>query len=95
MRIVGGRTVTSVFISQVHHIFTRGDIAEIINLQPKGNEAKAYQVKQIRNIIVKHISSIVPRKSIIVNPYSGVDSVRNHLFGIGHSVFLVDLSGDF
>ena len=34
-----------------HHIFTRPDIGEIINLQPKGNKAKPYQVRQIRNII--------------------------------------------
>ena len=37
-----------------HHIFARGDIAEIINIQPKGNSAKPYQVKQIRNIILKY-----------------------------------------
>jgi hypothetical protein len=37
-----------------HHIFTRRDIAEIINLQPKGSEAKAYQVKQIRSIMIKY-----------------------------------------
>ena len=28
-----------------HHIFTRTGIDEIINLQPKGNKAKPYQVK--------------------------------------------------
>jgi hypothetical protein len=37
-----------------HHIFTRDDIEEIINIQPKGKHAKAYQVKQIRNIILKY-----------------------------------------
>jgi hypothetical protein len=37
-----------------HHIFTRRDVTEIINLQPKGNEAKAYQVKQVRGIFVKY-----------------------------------------
>ena len=37
-----------------HYIFTRNDILEIINLQPlKDGKAKAYQVKQIRNIIFK------------------------------------------
>jgi predicted RNA binding protein YcfA (HicA-like mRNA interferase family) len=36
-----------------HHIFTRDGIDEIINLQPKGNKAKAYQVKQVRGILVK------------------------------------------
>ena len=28
-----------------HHIFTRDNIAEIINLQPAGAKAKVYQVK--------------------------------------------------
>jgi hypothetical protein len=37
-----------------HHIFTREDILEIINIQPLGSKAKAYQVKQIRNLIIKY-----------------------------------------
>ncbi|MEO5859610.1 MAG: type II toxin-antitoxin system HicA family toxin [Pyrinomonadaceae bacterium] len=37
-----------------HHIFTRPGVEEIINIQPKGNTAKAYQVKQVRNIILKY-----------------------------------------
>jgi predicted RNA binding protein YcfA (HicA-like mRNA interferase family) len=37
-----------------HHIFTKDSIAEIINLQPKGNKAKIYQVKQVRNLIIKY-----------------------------------------
>jgi hypothetical protein len=37
-----------------HHIFTRQDIAEILNLQPLGSKAKAYQVKQVRDIILKY-----------------------------------------
>lgn len=37
-----------------HHIFTRNGVAEIINLQPKGKKAKAYQVKQVRGILVKY-----------------------------------------
>ncbi|MFW6180301.1 MAG: type II toxin-antitoxin system HicA family toxin [Spirochaetota bacterium] len=37
-----------------HHIFTRGDIVEIINLQPRGSKAKPYQVKQVRCILVKY-----------------------------------------
>ena len=37
-----------------HHIFTRNDVAEIINLQPKGKNAKTYQVRQVRNIFVKY-----------------------------------------
>lgn len=37
-----------------HHIFTRGGIEEIINLQPKGAKAKLYQVKQVRNVMLKY-----------------------------------------
>lgn len=37
-----------------HHIFTREDVEEIINLQPKGGKAKPYQVKQVRNLILKY-----------------------------------------
>jgi predicted RNA binding protein YcfA (HicA-like mRNA interferase family) len=37
-----------------HHIFYRDEIQEIINIQPKDGKAKAYQVKQVRNIIVKY-----------------------------------------
>ena len=37
-----------------HHIFTKDGIEEIINLQPVGNLAKPYQIKQVRNIILKY-----------------------------------------
>ena len=37
-----------------HHIFTKDNIEEIINIQPKGSKAKSYQVKQVRNLIVKY-----------------------------------------
>jgi len=37
-----------------HHIFNRAGIEEIVNIQPKGNKAKPYQVKQVRNIILKY-----------------------------------------
>jgi hypothetical protein len=38
-----------------HHIFTRSGIEEILNLQPrKGRTAKAYQVKQVRQVIVRY-----------------------------------------
>lgn len=33
-----------------HHIYSRSDAEEIINIQPDGAMAKAYQVKQVRNI---------------------------------------------
>ena len=38
-----------------HHIFTKAGVAEILNLQPlKDGMAKAYQVKQVRSIILKY-----------------------------------------
>jgi len=37
-----------------HHIFTKEGIEEILNLQPKGSQAKAYQVKQVRAVILKY-----------------------------------------
>lgn len=37
-----------------HHIFTKDTVEEIINIQPIGSKAKAYQVKQVRNLILKY-----------------------------------------
>jgi predicted RNA binding protein YcfA (HicA-like mRNA interferase family) len=37
-----------------HHIFTKDNVEEILNLQPKGNKSKHYQVKQVRNLILKY-----------------------------------------
>jgi hypothetical protein len=37
-----------------HHIFTRDGVEEILNLQPRGSQAKAYQVKQVRSVIVNY-----------------------------------------
>jgi hypothetical protein len=37
-----------------HHIFIRGGVQEILNLQPKGGKAKVYQVKQVRAVILKY-----------------------------------------
>lgn len=37
-----------------HHIFTKEGVEEILNLQPKGSQAKAYQVKQVRAVILKY-----------------------------------------
>ncbi|MBW4554033.1 MAG: type II toxin-antitoxin system HicA family toxin [Aphanocapsa sp. GSE-SYN-MK-11-07L] len=37
-----------------HHIFTKDGIEEILNIQPKSNQAKTYQVKQIREVILKY-----------------------------------------
>lgn len=37
-----------------HFIYTHSLMVEIINIQPLGNKAKAYQVKQVRNLILKY-----------------------------------------
>ena len=38
-----------------HRIFTRDGVVEILNLQPRvGGEAKAYQVKQVRDVILRY-----------------------------------------
>jgi len=37
-----------------HHIYCRHDIEEILNLQPLGALAKPYQVRQVRNVILKY-----------------------------------------
>jgi hypothetical protein len=37
-----------------HHIFSREGVVEIINLQPAGALAKPYQVKQVRQLILKY-----------------------------------------
>jgi hypothetical protein len=37
-----------------HHIFTKDSVTEILNLQPRGHQAKAYQVKQVRKVILQY-----------------------------------------
>jgi len=37
-----------------HHVFSKDGIEEIINIQPSGSQAKPYQVKQVRAIVVKY-----------------------------------------
>ena len=37
-----------------HFIYTMDGVEEIINLQPKGGKAKPYQVKQVRQIILRY-----------------------------------------
>ncbi len=37
-----------------HHIFRRAGISEKVNLQKEGNKAKPYQVRQVRNLILKY-----------------------------------------
>jgi len=37
-----------------HRIFRKQDVEEKIILQKEGNKAKAYQVRQVRNILLKY-----------------------------------------
>lgn len=37
-----------------HHIFTLEGVEAVLNLQPDGSKAKAYQVRQVRQIITDH-----------------------------------------
>ena len=37
-----------------HHIFSKEGVEEILNLQPRGHLAKAYQVKQVRKVFVRY-----------------------------------------
>ena len=37
-----------------HHIFRKAGIEDKINLQREGSKAKAYQVRQVRNIMLRY-----------------------------------------
>ena len=37
-----------------HHIYTKSSVEEILNLQPRGALAKPYQVKQVRDVLIKY-----------------------------------------
>jgi predicted RNA binding protein YcfA (HicA-like mRNA interferase family) len=37
-----------------HHVFRRKGVEEMINLQRDGKNAKPYQVKQVRSVILKN-----------------------------------------
>ena len=41
-------------VSGSHHLFRKEQLEEKINLQRDGNMAKPYQVKQVRNVIIKN-----------------------------------------
>ena len=41
-------------VSGSHHIYVHDDVAEIINVQKVGNEAKPYQIRQILQVIEKY-----------------------------------------
>ncbi len=37
-----------------HHLFDKAGIVEIVNLQSRGSDAKPYQVRQVRQLILKY-----------------------------------------
>ncbi len=37
-----------------HHIFRRRGVRELINLQREGSNAKVYQVRQVRQVVVRY-----------------------------------------
>ena len=37
-----------------HHIFRRPGVRELINLQRDGRKAKAYQVRQVRQVLLRY-----------------------------------------
>ena len=37
-----------------HHIYYKEGVEEIINMQSLNNKAKAYQVKQVRELLIKY-----------------------------------------
>ena len=41
-------------VSGSHHMFRMAGVEEKINLQRDGNKAKPYQVKQVRNVLLKY-----------------------------------------
>ena len=43
-----------------HHIYFKEGVEEIINLQPLNNKAKPYQVKQVRELLIKY--KLIPSK---------------------------------
>ncbi len=41
-------------VSGSHHVFFKPGVEEQLNLQREGHLAKAYQVRQVRNIILRY-----------------------------------------
>ncbi|MEG4340117.1 hypothetical protein QUB36_10030 [Microcoleus sp. AT8-B1] len=50
----GDRFSCVYYIYMEYAVFAKDGVEEILNLQPKGSQAKAYQVRQIREVILKH-----------------------------------------
>lgn len=70
MQILGGRSDANIAFADLcrllvclgfdervrgsHHLFRRDGIEERINLQRDGSKAKAYQIRQVRQMILRH-----------------------------------------
>jgi hypothetical protein len=67
LRVLRGGSDANIRFADLRHLLrrlgfaerTRGDhakdgVTEILNLQPKGRQAKPYQVKQVRGVLVKY-----------------------------------------
>ena len=54
LRALLGRLGFDERIKGGHHIFTMAVVEEILNLQPISGKAKPYQVKQVRDVILKY-----------------------------------------
>jgi len=37
-----------------HHIFTMEDVEEILNVQPKDGRGKPYQIRQVRELLLRY-----------------------------------------
>ena len=37
-----------------HHVFSMTNLEEIVNIQPKGIKAKSYQIRQVRDLVLRH-----------------------------------------
>ncbi len=41
-------------VSGSHHLFVHPDVPEVLNFQPEGGQAKAYQIRQFLRLIEEH-----------------------------------------
>jgi predicted RNA binding protein YcfA (HicA-like mRNA interferase family) len=37
-----------------HHLFVHPDVPEVLNLQPEGSQAKAYQIRQLLRLVEEY-----------------------------------------
>ncbi|MFM2314836.1 MAG: hypothetical protein RLZZ04_4112 [Cyanobacteriota bacterium] len=50
----GSTSVARLAAKLIINVLIKDNVEEIINIQPQNSKAKGYQVKQIRNLIVKY-----------------------------------------